>query len=76
MSVRIARFLGPLGVYIGEFPFEVTTVQAYNLKYFVSTPFSPDQANRGPWDTEVLRYEVHRGFVRFSFDRRCVQPEY
>ena len=38
-----SRLVGPLAIYIGEFPFEVTAFQAYNLKYLVSTPFSPEQ---------------------------------
>ncbi len=38
---QLVRLLDPLEVYFGEFPFEVTAFQAYNLKNLVSTSFSP-----------------------------------
>src|SRR5712692_832350 len=65
--------LVPSTIYTGEFPFEVTTFQAYNLKNFVSTPFSPKQQNSGASHAEVFRNELQRGLVRLSFHGRCVQ---
>lgn len=71
-----ARLLDPLAIYFGEFPFEVTSFQAYNLKNLVSTPFSPNQENRGARDTQELGYEFHRRFVRFAFNSRRIEADH
>jgi hypothetical protein len=40
MGRQLGRLVDPLAIYFGEFPLEVSAFQAYNLKNFVSTPFS------------------------------------
>jgi hypothetical protein len=71
--IRLARLIGPSAVYFGKFPFEVTRFQAYNLKNLVSTPFSPNEQNRGSRDSQESRYEFDRSFVRSAFNRRRPQ---
>jgi hypothetical protein len=43
MGRQLGRLVDPLAIYFGEFPLEVSAFQAYNLKNFVSTPFSFDK---------------------------------
>src|SRR5438874_575909 len=50
--------LVPSKTYTGEFPFEVTTFKAYNLKNFVSTAFSPQQDNGSTVNPEVFCEEI------------------
>src|SRR5262249_6657098 len=71
-GIRLARLPGPLVIYLGEFPFEVTDFQAYNLKNFVSTPFSPNEENGRSRYTQKSGYEFHCRFVRFAFDCRRI----
>jgi len=73
--IRLARLTDPLAVYLGEFPFEVTISQAYNLKNFVSTAFSPFEENRGPRHSNESRQELHSRSVRFALDRRSGYPQ-
>src|SRR5207249_4222069 len=58
-----------------ELPFEVTTIQAYNLKNFVSTLFSRNQRNGGLCDSKKAGEKFDRGSVRFSFQSRGVQAK-
>ena len=53
-----ALLIDPLAVYFGEFPFEVTAFQAYNLKNLVSTPFSPNEENTGFRHSKESRDEL------------------
>src|SRR5215472_3621111 len=73
VQIQLARLTDPLAVYFGEFPFEVTTFQAYNLKYLVSTPFSANKRNRGSRHSKELRYEVQRCLVGLALNRWCIQ---
>jgi len=59
----------PLAVYFGEFPFEVTISQAYNLKNLVSTAFSPDEQNRRSRYPHESREKLHGRSVRLTFER-------
>jgi hypothetical protein len=69
------RACASLAVYAGEFLFEVSTFQAYNLKNFVSTPFSRGEQNGRPRHTQISCYELDGGLVRFSLNRRRIEAQ-
>jgi len=59
-------------IYTGKYPFKINIFQAYNLKYFVSTSFSPKQYNSRARYSKILRHKCQRGLVRSTFYRRRV----
>src|SRR5262245_42047192 len=73
---QLARLNDPSAVYFGEFPFEVTAFQAYNLKYLVSTPFSPHEENGRPRHSQKLGYKLDSNLVCFPFNRRSVETQH
>src|SRR5215470_11179699 len=52
----------------GEFSFNITNLQAYNLEYFVSTLFSHTQQHAGTRYSQQLCDEFNRSLVRSSVD--------
>src|SRR5262249_39101485 len=75
-GIQFARLTDPLAVYFGEFPFEVTTFQAYNLENFVSTPFSPHEENTGSRHPEESRHKIHSCPIRLTFQRGRIQTQH
>src|SRR5262249_28762921 len=73
--IRLALLTDPLAIYLGEFPFEVTISQAYNLKNFVSTAFSPLEENCRPRHSYDPRQNPPARSVRFALDRRRRYPQ-
>ena len=72
MGRQLGRLVDPLAIYFGEFPLEVSAFQAYNLKNFVSTPFSFKQQHGRTRNVEELRDKLNGGFVRFAFNSRRI----